>query len=523
MLPSTMIPYVLLVLVCLKGKSNSLVERATPLRCVCCTLAVSGCTSGFMQLALVKKRAEKITSGKVVSGNKLDHELRVVPGLNFICSGTISSLMLGADIRAIGGNRDEYPEIQIWRGAQQSIFGFVYLRQSRTDITLTEGNSSPNGVLQYNPTTPISFQSGDILGVYQPPEIDSVVRLFYIDDSSAPVANFRNNSNAALNVISPSLNPSTISNHHVLILPITGKINNCITIINGFYTDPPGCTSVSFYTPEELRQNTLEVNINGVVVRDQQQRVFPDITFTCNGSITKWIVGAGTGGGSSPPSELQIWRRSGSDYTKVGSTQLTAQNSTNNSNVYEYIPSQPLGFQEGDILGVYQSDDSSIVPYFQENTGPENLRQSNLVNAAPVYLTAPSLEAEFDYPLVTVEIGNNYTSTFIECRGEPELIYNSIIKLIIKHQQYLSTDLFSRSFTLMFNSLVSLCSALSTDLFSRSFTLMFNSLVSLCSALSTDLATRARTLFFCSLTARSSVAVSPSVCSVVAAIFRLCR
>ena len=42
------------------------------------------------------------------------------------------------------------------------------------------------------------------------------------------------------------------------------------------------------------------------------------------------------------------------------------------------------------------------------------------------------------------------TSTFIECRGEPELIFvqfdNSIIKLIIKHQQYLSTDLFSRSF-----------------------------------------------------------------------------
>ena len=35
------------------------------------------------------------------------------------------------------------------------------------------------------------------------------------------------------------------------------------------------------------------------------------------------------------------------------------------------------------------------------------------------------------------------TSTFIECRGEPELIFvqfdNSIIKLIIKHQQYQAT------------------------------------------------------------------------------------
>ena len=37
----------------------------------------------------------------------------------------------------------------------------------------------------------------------------------------------------------------------------------------------------------------------------------------------------------------------------------------------------------------------------------------------------------------------NITSTFIECRGEPELIFvqfdNSIIKLIIKHQQYQAT------------------------------------------------------------------------------------
>ena len=163
------------------------------------------------------------------------------------------------------------------------------------------------------------------------------------------------------------------------------------------------CTD-GFPTPQELRQKALEVNINSVVVRDRQQRVFPDITFTCNGSITKWIVGAGTGGGSSPPSELQIWRRIGQDYTKVGSTQLTAQSPTSDPNVYEYIPPSPLGFQEGDILGVYQRTGSSIVPYYQESTGPINFRQSGL-SAAPNSLIAPPLAAEYDYPLVTVEIG----------------------------------------------------------------------------------------------------------------------
>ena len=152
----------------------------------------------------------------------------------------------------------------------------------------------------------------------------------------------------------------------------------------------------------------LNENINSITVRDRQQRVFPDISFTCNGSITKWIVGAGTGGGSSPSSELQIWRRSGADsYTKVASTQLTAQSPTDDPNVYEYVPSSPLGFQEGDILGVYQREDSSVVPYYQESTGPQNLRQSGIVSLAANNLVALLQSDEYDYPLVTVETGEN--------------------------------------------------------------------------------------------------------------------
>ena len=151
-------------------------------------------------------------------------------------------------------------------------------------------------------------------------------------------------------------------------------------------------------------------NINGVTVRNRQQRVFPNISFTCDGSITKWIVGGGTGGSSSPLSEIQIWRRSGVDsYTKVASTQLTAQSTTSDTNVYAYVPSSPLGFQKGDILGVYQREDSSVVPYYQESTGPQNLRQSGLVNSAATSITAPSLATEYDYPLVTVEIGMLYS------------------------------------------------------------------------------------------------------------------
>ena len=56
--------------------------------------------------------------------------------------------------------------------------------------------------------------------------------------------------------------------------------------------------------------------------------MFPDIYFTCNVTITKWIVGAGMGGGGSPPSEVQIWRNMGArsdSYTKVSSTSVLNQ------------------------------------------------------------------------------------------------------------------------------------------------------------------------------------------------------
>ena len=162
---------------------------------------------------------------------------------------------------------------------------------------------------------------------------------------------------------------------------------------------------------------TREVNINRVIIRNKQHRLFPSIRFTSSGSITKWIVGAGTSSGSSSLSELQIWRQSGQVYTKVGSTQLTAQSPTSDPNVYEYILSTPLEFQEGDILGVYQNSGSSIVPYYQENTGPVNRRDINLVNNPLNSLMNPPLAAEYDYPLVTVEVaGTLYAKLrFMHC------------------------------------------------------------------------------------------------------------
>ena len=149
------------------------------------------------------------------------------------------------------------------------------------------------------------------------------------------------------------------------------------------------------------------MNINRVQRRERDQRLFPDIRFTCNGFITKWIVGAtlnedliDTGG----LPELQVWRSAGGDsFTKRNFNIFTITN-VPFTNVYEYTLTSPLEFQEGDILGVYQprQSDSQLVVYYQEDDGPGNYRQNRLNTALSTFTLMDA--RDFDYPLVTVEI-----------------------------------------------------------------------------------------------------------------------
>ena len=199
------------------------------------------------------------------------------------------------------------------------------------------------------------------------------------------------------------------------------------------------CNS-GFLSPSDLRQMTLDVNINRLRERDNQQRLFPDIWFSCNGSITKWIVGAEVRGGTHQP-ELQIWRRDsvrGNSYTKANFSLLTP-NVTSNPNVHEYYPDTPLEFQEGDILGVYQPEvaDSQLVVYYQDNTGPRNYRQNNIDPPAPLTFTNTG-DLQYDYPLVTVEISTGKCSiiVFISICCCNTVFSQTFLLLLVKlHQQ----------------------------------------------------------------------------------------
>ena len=138
-----------------------------------------------MDLNLLKKRVEKIPNTGITS-NFLNGDFRIVTGMRFTCSGSLTSLLLGVDIRPPGGSRNLYPEVQIWR--KRSGSSTNYDRQGRQEIRLAAGDFSPDGVLQYNLTTPLPFQNGDVLGVWQPASSSSVVRLYHDGQTGGPLS-----------------------------------------------------------------------------------------------------------------------------------------------------------------------------------------------------------------------------------------------------------------------------------------------------------------------------------------------
>ena len=148
-----------------------------------------------------------------------------------------------------------------------------------------------------------------------------------------------------------------------------------------------------------------------------RQQLTPDIQFTCDGMITKWIVGANWGNKNLYP-ELQVWRSSGNGtYRKINGTLIDVDSSTE-SKVYEYNNFPPIPFQVGDILGVFmpRSWDSKLRLRAEEGHGYTNyyIRTADSDTVSPydsidLQQDMPQVSSSVYHPLVTVEISKYNT------------------------------------------------------------------------------------------------------------------
>ena len=141
---------------------------------------------------------------------------------------------------------------------------------------------------------------------------------------------------------------------------------------------------------------------------DDRQMIFPDITFTCDGDVVKWIM---AGKWNNDPRnqfpELQIWRLSqDTTYTKQNGTSITADNKEEDD-IYEYTLTTPLSFQSGDILGILQpdKDDSKLQVRYDDGGDSVYYHTGADVNNDIFDISANGVTTETDIPLVTVVIG----------------------------------------------------------------------------------------------------------------------
>jgi len=152
-------------------------------------------------------------------------------------------------------------------------------------------------------------------------------------------------------------------------------------------------------------------NTYSVRTRERQQRIIPGIHFTCTGMLTKWIIGAQrTLTQTTSHLQLQIWRQRSqttNTFDRTNFNDITDLNTTNDLNVYEYMPNPPLQFQADDLLGLFQPrrTDTQEVVYFQEGGGPRNYAYSNRDSPLTTYWTFGGVNN--DVPLVAVEVEIN--------------------------------------------------------------------------------------------------------------------
>ena len=135
------------------------------------------CATGFIDDNTLLIKAS------ILSSNRSDLHYReatqrIVPNMMFSCNGVILRLTLAALDR---GEATTYPDIQLWRRVDETQWIRVGSIGRESAVSTTEYLN----VHEYNPVPAVPFQSGDILGIYQPYTSASVFKI-YLHGNTGP-------------------------------------------------------------------------------------------------------------------------------------------------------------------------------------------------------------------------------------------------------------------------------------------------------------------------------------------------
>ena len=94
---------------------------------------VDQCLDRFVDFSLLQFRAG--TSSDRI-GIPLNGEIRIIPHIKFECNTTITSVILGIDVRPEGGFRTSFPSVQVWRPTGEDS-GYKLLAGSERPVVYT--------------------------------------------------------------------------------------------------------------------------------------------------------------------------------------------------------------------------------------------------------------------------------------------------------------------------------------------------------------------------------------------------
>ena len=174
------------------------------------------------------------------------------------------------------------------------------------------------------------------------------------------------------------------------------------------YPDPPGC-GFGFMSVERMRY-LLSVETASLIRSGQRQQISPEMRFTCDGIITKWIIGATYDGTDGLFPELQIWRNIGDEkFKKINGTfiELTTVLS---SEVYEYGNFSPIPVKSGDVMGIFLPPFFSFRLWYEAAINP--IQYHLLTDSSALSSPCDEIDLEHDFvvtgryqPMVAVGFG----------------------------------------------------------------------------------------------------------------------
>ena len=146
-----------------------------------------------------------------------------------------------------------------------------------------------------------------------------------------------------------------------------------------------------------------------LVYINERLQITPEMMFTCNGMITKWIIGAKWNDNGQVYPELQIWRKTGEEsYEMMNKTEITSIESEVNTNMYEYSAFSPIPVQPGFVLGLLTPPNSNntLLLRGEKSDAPINyfVELDELQHVSSVSFNSQGMQSAF-HPQVTVEIG----------------------------------------------------------------------------------------------------------------------